>query len=84
MFKLAGWLFFIVLVWLGLTLYVGEPDPWTRGALERIGFYRVLPHADQRSVGQRARSRVLEAYRQGAERAWIDEEQGDSGAPEQR
>ena len=75
MLKLLGWLVFVVVAWLGLTLYVGEPDPWTRGMLERVGLTELVPNADRQSLGQRAQSKVLEAYRQGAGRAWIEEEE---------
>ena len=55
MLKALGCLMFVVAIWLGLTLYVGEPDPTTSWVLETVGLESWLPTENDPSAGQRAR-----------------------------
>ncbi len=73
MLKALGFLMFVVVIWLGLTLYVGEPDPTTSWVLETVGLESWLPSENDPSAGQRARRNLKGAYERGQQRAWIDE-----------
>ena len=81
--KVLGFLLFVALIWVGLSAVVGEPDPWTARLLERVGVGQSLPGGESRSVGQRARGQMLDAYRTGQQRAWLEDDRASpaSGDP---
>ena len=74
MLKGLGFLLFVALVWIGLSAVVGEPDPWTAEVLDRIGFAQPVPGGEPGSAGQHARGQLLDAYRTGEQRAWLEDD----------
>ncbi len=83
MLKVLGFLLFVVLVWVGLSASVGELDPWTAGVLDRVGVGHWVRGEGSKAAGQRARARLLDAYRTGQQRAWLEDDTAgpDSGDP---